>query len=292
MTASVPFNFAGLSSEYSNREDSKIVVLPVAFDKTTSWMAGSRRGPKAIINASRFMELYDIETGIEVYKNGIHTAKTIRARNSETMVKRVLRTVDQLITEKKFVVVLGGEHSVSIGAVTAHQRHFTDLSLLHLDAHADARDSYENNPYNHACVIARVKEKVRKVISVGIRSMDISEMDNTRDIQTFFAEKIDPEGEWINDVMTALGKDVYVTIDLDVFDSAVMPSTGTPEPGGLYWNQVINLLGRLSASHRVVGFDVVELLPSRNKAPDFLAAKLIYRFISMVFAHRMNTAVV
>ncbi len=284
MTAAVPHNFAGLSPEYSNLENSQIVILPVAFDKTSSWMRGSRHGPRAIINASRFMELYDIETGSEVYKKGIHTAKSIRSMNSANLVKKVFRSVGRFLSEKKFVIVLGGEHSVSIGAIGAYRGYYPELSVLHLDAHADARDSYEDNRYNHACVIARVKEEIEEIVSVGIRSMDVSEIKNTRNILTVFADDIKPDGKWVDRVTSGLKKNVYVTIDLDVFDSAVMPSTGTPEPGGLDWNQVIDLLRRVSSGFQVVGFDVVELSPSGNKAPDFLAAKLIYKFLSFIFA--------
>lgn len=279
----IPFNFAGLIPVYSNPEHSQIVIIPVAFDKTSSWMRGARRGPRAIIEASRFMELYDIETGSEAYKRGIHTARTIRARNSEVLVKKVFHAVERFVSKKKFVVVLGGEHSVSIGAIDAHRVHYPELSVLHLDAHADSRDSYENNRYNHACVMARVKEKVDQIVSVGIRSMDVSEIDHTREVSAIFAGDIKPDGEWITRAVSGLGRNVYVTIDLDVFDSALMPSTGTPEPGGLQWNQVVDLLVQVSSACDVVGFDVVELSPSSNKAPDFLAAKLIYKFLSIIF---------
>ena len=246
-------------------------------------MMGSRYGPRAIVDASRHMELYDIETGTEIYLKGIHTARTLRARNSEVLNRKVFDSVNHFLGDEKFVVVLGGEHSVSLGSIFSHLQVYPELCVLHLDAHADARDVYEGNRLNHACVIARLKEKIERIVSVGIRSMDESELRNTRDIMTVFAQETKSNEDWLNRVGAALsGQQVYVTIDLDVFDPGIMPSTGTPEPGGLNWYQVIGLLRQVSSRSQVVGFDVVELNPSKNRAPDFLAAKLVYKFLSFV----------
>lgn len=282
--STIPFNFGGLPKQFSSYHESTITILPVAFDKTSSWMKGSRRGPRAIILASRFMELYDMDTQNEVYKKGIFTGKKIRARNSQNLIHKVFDRVTGLLKDNKFVVVLGGEHSVSLGAIRAHHAIFNNLSVLQLDAHLDVRESYEGNKYNHACVMARVGETIKKIVSVGIRSMDVSEVQKLEDMVVLPADQIDQGVQWIKKAVAGLTDDVYITIDLDVFDSGMMPSTGTPEPGGLQWNQVILLLKNVCSQKKVVGFDVVELCPSRNKAPDYLAAKLIYKLLSFIYA--------
>jgi agmatinase len=286
MSPSAPFNFGGLSPEFSTYGKSKIVILPIAFDKTSSWLRGSRRGPRAIIDASRFMELYDMETESQVYQNGIHTLKPIRSRNSKSLNKKVTKRVAGLLGDDKFVVVLGGEHSVSLGSIAAHLSLFPEMGVLHLDAHADLRESYEGNPHNHACVMARARDYVNSIVSVGIRSMDVSERENLKKVVMIPMAEIDQAGNWMETVLGELKDIVYVTIDLDVLDSGIMPATGTPEPGGLQWNQLMNFLSRVSETKNIVGFDVVELCPSKNRAPDYLAAKLVYKLLSMIFQNR------
>ncbi|MBI4653707.1 MAG: agmatinase [Nitrospirae bacterium] len=294
MNLKLPHNFGGLPQEFSGYKDSKVVVLPILFDKTSSWLKGSDKGPLAIINASKNMELYDIETNSEIYKKGIYTADGIIAKKSKEMVEKAYKKVKSFLNDKKFVVVLGGEHTVSLGTVKAHAEYFKDLSILHLDAHSDMRDSYEGDKLSHACVMARVTEslkfkvkssklKTENIVSVGIRSMDSSELKNIKGQKIFYAEEIYKSKKWIKEVVRRLSNNVYVTIDLDVFDSSIMPSTGTPEPGGLTWYHVVDLLRAVSGSKNIVGFDVVELCPSKNKAPDFLAAKLIYKLLSFKF---------
>jgi agmatinase len=277
-------NFGGLLVKYSGYKNSKIVILPVPFDKTSTWIKGSAKGPRAIINASRNMELYDIETNSEIYTNGIHTAKQIVSGNSRAMVAEVYKKVQRLLKDDKFVVILGGEHTVSLGAIKAHADYFSDMSVLHLDAHSDMRDSYEGKKYSHACVMARAKEITENIISVGIRSMDSSERKNMMKQKTFFASDIHISTDWIKRVARKLSENVYITIDVDVFDPSIMPSTGTPEPGGLGWYEVIGLLEKISLKKNIVGFDLVELCPSKSVAPDFLAAKLIYKLLSFRFA--------
>lgn len=231
------------------------------------------------------MELYDIETDSEVYRKGIHTAKAITAGTARAMAERVRKKVSGFLSDKKFVVVLGGEHTASLGTIQAHAEFFRDLSILHLDAHSDMRDSYEGDKYSHACVMARVKEVTGNIVSAGIRSTDSSELKNIDRQNTFYASEIHRSGNWARKAVERLSRNVYVSIDLDVFDSSIMPSTGTPEPGGLGWYDVIGLLEHVAKYRNVVGFDVVELCPSKyNPAPDFLAAKLIYKLLSLKFA--------
>ena len=271
--------FCGLSNDYAQ---SPIVILPVPFDKTSTWGKGADKGPRALLEASPYLEFYDIETGCEGVENSVHTAQPVHAASPSILVKKTDVAVSRCLKDGKFVVLLGGEHSVSIGAIRAYAGHFKDLSVLHLDAHGDSRDSYEGSRYNHACVIARARECTKNIVSVGIRSIDASERAGMDKKRTFFAHEIHGSDTWIDKAVGLLSDTVYITIDVDVFDSGIMPSTGTPEPGGLGWYQVMKLLRSVSKSKRIVGFDVVELCPSANKAPDFLAAKLVYTLLSYV----------
>ncbi len=284
MKNKVPYNFGGIPKEFSGYKKAKIVILPVPFDKTSTWLKGSDKGPRAIIEASRNMELYDIETNSEVYKNGIFTEKEILAENSQEMLAKVYEKVKKFLEDKKFIVGLGGEHSISLGAVNAYAESFDNLSVLHLDANADLRDSYEGSKYSHACVQKRIKEMVKNVVSVGIRSMDSSELPSIAQGKVFFAHQIYKSNNWVKKAINQLSENVYLTLDLDVFDIGIMPSTGTPEPGGLTWYPVLGFLKSVFKTKNVVGLDVVELCPSENKAPDFLAAKLIYTLLSYKFS--------
>jgi agmatinase len=279
-------SFCGLPNDLADYKQSPIVILPIPFDKTSTWMKGADKGPKAIIEASQYLELYDIETDSEVYKKGIFTTKPIHTLSSSVLLKRTVLAVSKYIQDKKLVVTLGGEHSVSIGVIKSYAKHYNNLTVLHLDAHADSRDSYEGSRYNHACVIARVREFTKNIVSVGIRSMDTSERAGMDRKKMFFAHEIHNSDKWINNVIRLMTDTVYVTIDVDVFDPGIMPSTGTPEPGGLGWYQVLKLLSAISKSKRIVGFDIVELCPSANKAPDFMVAKLIYTFLSFIEAYK------
>ncbi|MFH1553039.1 MAG: agmatinase [Candidatus Omnitrophota bacterium] len=276
--------FAGPDGASTEQDKSKIAVLPVPYDKTSTWIKGADKGPLAILEASSFLEVYDIETDSEVHKKGIYTCAPLEIDSPpEEMIARVEREVLKLVDEGKFVVTLGGEHSVSIAPVKAHKRKFNDLCVLQLDAHADLRDEYEESRYNHACIAARIKE-VCPIVQVGTRSMCLEEKGKVEAENVFFAKDIVTSDVWVEGVISRLSPNVYVTIDLDVFDPAIMPSTGTPEPGGLLWYQVTNLLKAVAERKKVVGFDVMELCPNpANKAPDFTAAKLVYKFLSYIF---------
>ncbi len=277
-------SFGGLPPEYSHPADSRIVVVPVPYDLTSTWMKGADKGPEAIIRASANMELYDIETDSQVYLHGICTDRPIAGDLSPAdMVAAVGDRVGDHLANNKFVVVVGGEHSVSIGAVQAHAHRYPGMSVLQLDAHSDLRDEYEGSRYNHACVMARVRE-LCPIVQAGIRSMDISEKPALERGRVFFAEDIHDRTDWIEQLVDLLTERVYLTIDLDVFDPSIMPSTGTPEPGGLLWYDVLALLKTVCRRKTVVGFDVVELCPTAaNWGPDFLAAKLIYKILGYRF---------
>lgn len=275
-------NYFDLQAKYTQYDDASVVILPVPFDKTASWQKGAALGPKAILEASCQVELYDIETNSQAYKQGIFTAESLEAETSKQLVDDTYQYTKNFLNDNKFVVTLGGDHSVSIGPIKAHAEKYNNLSILHFDAHADFRDSYENNKYNHACVMARAHEATKNIVSVGIRSMDITEVGLLDKERLFFADKIFASGDkWIDDIIAQLTDEVYISFDVDVFEIGLMPSTGTPEPGGLNWYQIINCIKKVAMHRNIVGFDLVELAPNpNNKAPNFLCAKLIYKVLS------------
>lgn len=279
-------NYGGLDNEFTAYENARIVILPVPYDGTSTWLKGADKGPQAILEASANMELYDIETDSEVYTQGIATLEAVTEDQSpEAMSDAVEKQVDAILMDKKFPVLLGGEHSVSIGSIRAFAKHYENFSVLQLDAHSDMRDNYEGSDHNHACVMARAKE-MATVAQVGIRSSCIEEKHNIDPDRIFYAHEIKESSTWMYDVSERLNDNVYVTIDLDVFDPAYMPSTGTPEPDGLTYREVINFLKLINERHNIIGLDIVELCPNEmNKAPDFLASKLIYQLLSMKFNH-------
>lgn len=278
--------FGDFTDEQMCYESASIAILPVPYDGTSTWIKGADRGPEAILDASFNLEFYDIETATEVYKRGIATLEPVTEDSSpEAMADEVEHRMEQILHDGKFPVLIGGEHSVSIGAFRAMARRYPNLSILQLDAHSDMRDEYEGSACNHACVMARAKELTTNITQVGIRSTAREELHNIDLKRTFYAHRIAEDDEWQERVSTQLGEEVYITIDLDVFDPAYLPSTGTPEPGGLSYREVMGLLKRIIREHRVVGLDVVELCPNpMAKASDFLAAKLIYQFLSEIYA--------
>ncbi len=280
-------NFGGLPADFAGEEQSEIIILPVPFDGTSTWIKGADRGPGAIIEASANMELYDIESGSEVYLKGIHTSDPVTEKeNPEKMVAEVFSRVTNYLDKSKFPVIIGGEHSVSIGSIQAFAKKFDDLTVLQIDAHSDLRDEYEGSKNNHACVMSRARE-VASIVQVGIRALDSGELSSIDPGRIFYAHRIYGNDDWMEEAVGLLSDNVYITIDLDALDPAIMPSTGTPEPGGMGWYQTLTFVEKVIASKKVAGFDVVELCPSDgNKAPDFLAAKLIYRILSMQFSRK------
>ncbi|MBD3266854.1 agmatinase [bacterium] len=276
--------FGDFPPQFTDYDQARIVLLPVPFEKTCSWLPGTAQGPSAILQASPYLEWYDIETGVEVYREGIFTAPAVLADTSEEMVEKVYRQVEHYAQEGKFVVTLGGEHAVSYPAVKALVEKQPSLSVLQLDAHGDTRDAYEGSKLSHACVMARIREQVSNVVVVGIRSIDASEMPILDTPKTFFAHRIHDSADWIDRAVDELNDPVYVTIDIDVFDPSEVPATGTPEPGGLRWWQVMGLLHRVAQKRKVIGFDLVEL-SAGHKPSEFLGAKLVYTFLSHLHKH-------
>ncbi len=281
--------FGDFDDKFRNRDTARVVILPVPYDATSTYVKGSKKGPAAILEASYQLENYDIETGTEPYKVGIYTDQPVTEDSTpQKLFTAVHDRVSEHLSLDKFVVTLGGEHSVSIGSIKAHIEKFKTLSVLQLDAHADLREEYQGSKFNHACVMARVREFC-PIVQVGIRNMDISEMKSIDRQRIFFAEDIYNDRKFISKVIDVLTDNVYITIDLDVFDPSLMSSTGTPEPGGLLWYDVLALLRTVCEKKNALGFDVVELCPNENnKAPDFAAAKLIYKILAYRFALRTS----
>jgi agmatinase len=276
-----------IPKQYRDPSTAKVVIVPVPYDKTSSWGKGADKGPAAILSASEIVENYDIESDSEPYKVGIFTDKPVTEDKSpEKMAEAVEKRISTHLAKGKFPVLLGGEHSVSIGAIKAQVKKYKKVTVLQLDAHGDLRDEYHGSKYSHACIMARAQD-ICKTVQVGIRSMDSSEKPRAKKSNVFFAENIAGKKGWIKKAIANLKGNVYVTIDLDVFDPSIMPSTGTPEPGGLLWYEVLDLLKQVFQKTNVTGFDVVEMCPNKtNKAPDFLAAKLVYKLISYKFGKR------
>ncbi len=274
-------HYGDLPKQFTSFDSSKVVIVPVPYDGTSTWMKGADKGPQALLEASANMEVYDVETDSEVHKIGIHTLPAITEKSSpEAMVDAVYEKIKELLKKKKFPIVIGGEHSVSIGAIKAVADQFNDLTILQFDAHADLRDEYEGSKNNHACVMARAKELL-PIVQVGIRSMSVEEREDVQPERIFYASSIHEHKTWMYELLNKLTRNVYITIDLDVLDPSIMPSTGTPEPGGLLWYQLLEILKIVSEKVNIVGFDVVELRPLKeNKSGDFLASKLIYTLLT------------
>lgn len=281
-----PESFLAIPPEETPFDRCPVVVLPVPYESTVSYMGGTKFGPRGLIHASRFLELYDHELDFEPYQIGIHTLPELLLPDSgpEPALSTLQRAVSELIDAGKFVIMIGGEHSVSGPAILAHADRHTDsrLSVLQLDAHCDLREEYEGTPYSHACVMHRVHRLVN-LVSVGVRSLTTEErrLIEECDITVIFGHELRRDG-WIERVIESLGETVYITLDVDFFDPSLVPATGTPEPGGGDWYSTIDLLQRVFQERNVVGCDVVELAPIPGLvAPDFLAAKLVYKLVAL-----------
>lgn len=277
-------NFGGAEVIY-DYSGSDIIIIPVPYDATSTWMRGAEKGPDAILEASVNLEFYDIETRSSVHKRGIHTIPPVAVGNSpEELVNEVYKKTYEILSDGKFPVIIGGNHTVSIGSVKAFSDHYDDLTVLQLDAHADLRQEYEGSPFNHACAMARITEMV-PAVQLGIRSMSEDELPFVREDRIFYSHDLFHDKTLYKKALDLLTGNVYITIDLDVFDPSLMPSTGTPEPGGPAYYELMHFLKAVAGERNVVGFDVVEMCPSMiNKAPDFAAAKVIYQLLSYVFA--------
>ena len=291
----LPHSFMGLDEKASDLASSKVVILPVPYEATTSFGGGTGNGPSAIIEASRYIELYDQELDSEPADVGICTLPSLMLTGAgpQEALAELRSAYDRVLdaAPDRFIIMLGGEHSVSSAPILAWadrlQEQGRRLTVLQFDAHTDLRPEYEGSPYSHASVMSRTQDRV-EIVAVGIRAITSDEMKLVRksdNIHVFLADEIHTGEEWMDDVLSRLGEDVYITFDVDGFDPSLVPSTGTPEPGGLQWYPVLKLLRRVFAERTVHGVDIVELAPIPGMtAPDFLVAKLAYKMIGYRFA--------
>lgn len=292
-------NFLALEKEHSSYDKSKIVIVSAPYEKTVSYGGGTGKAPNAIIKASQYVEFFDDEFFNELcFKKGIATLPPLDF--SKVSGKRALDKIDNAVTEEiaagKFVVTLGGEHTISSATIGAHFKAYPKMSVLHFDAHSDLRDEYSGTPYSHACFMARVDDDyhfpMERVVQVGIRAQCKEEYEFIKKykVKTFYATQIrrGKHGKnWQKSVVHALPSDeVYITFDIDYFDPSIMPSTGTPEPDGFLWNETMEIFRKLrKAGKKIVGFDVVEVVPDKNNPhATYLAAKLVYRMLNYTFA--------
>ena len=282
-------NFGGIDDEeLSGFEKARVVVWPVSYEGTVSYGAGTGEGAMAVVNASRNMELYDEETDAEVYRLGLHTTEVMRpAETPEAMMKRLLERARELVSSGKFVCMIGGEHSVSGPVIQAHAEKYDNLSVLQIDAHADLRDTYDGTPHSHASIMARVVRDLRlPAVQVGIRSISAEEARSLDQFPThiYWAKDIAGRTDWWEEAVGHLTENVYLTIDIDGLDPSLVAQTGTPEPGGLGWYEVLGLIRTLARSRRVVGMDLTEYAYVEGfSASAFLCAKLIYKSLSYIF---------
>jgi agmatinase len=277
-------NFGGDEVVY-DYSGSEIIIVPVPYDETSTWMKGADKGPDAILEASVNLEFYDVETASEAHLKGIFTMNPVLQKETpEKLVEDVYYRILSLLDDNKFPVLIGGNHTVSIGSIQACSEFYNDVTVLQLDAHADLRQEYEDSALNHACVMARARE-FAPIVQVGIRSMSAEELAYAESDRIFYAHQLCYDKNLYGKALDKLTDNVYITIDLDVFDPSLMPSTGTPEPGGPDYFEIIHFLRDVIRRKNVVGFDIVELCPSpTNKAPDFIAAKIIYQLLSYRFS--------
>ncbi len=282
----MPGNFCGLEKRYSEYKNSKAVIIPIPYEMTTTYIKGTSKAPRSIIEASKNIELYDEELDKVISDIGICTLKPLNiSQKPEVMVKKVKDYCLPVLNDKKFPVVIGGEHSISAGFILALKQKYSDISVLQFDAHADLRDKYKGSKYNHACAMARIREHCDG-IQVGIRSLSYEESVAIKknNYKIIWAKDKTDIKTTIDEILAATKKDVYITLDVDAFDPALVPSVGTPEPGGLGWYDMLAITKAVFKMRNVIGFDVVELCPNPlDKASDFIIAKLIYKMLGYKF---------
>jgi agmatinase len=276
-------------------DKAKVVILPIPYDRTTTYVSGTRNGPQAIISASKHLEFYDQEIKKDIRAIGIHTLDEMEplASGPLDMINAVEEIVQDLISKDKFIIMIGGEHSLSLGVIKPIKETYPYLSVLYLDAHADLRESYEGSPYSHACAARRIAE-VAPIVLVGIRSISekeaiYAEQEKLKLISMYDIVKdsvnVESTHYWQNKVIDYLSDDVYISIDLDVLDPSLMPAVGNPVPGGFFWYDILSFLKKIVKRKKIRGFDVVELCPiPSSKAPDFTAAKLIYKVLGYILS--------
>jgi agmatinase len=275
--------FGGIETERGTFEKATVLLQSVPFDGTSTWGKGADKGFEAFMDATDNMELYDIETDSEVYERGVYILPEINGKTAEEMFHAVYGKAKELLKTGKFLTFFGGEHSISIGVIKAFYETYPDITILQLDAHADLRPEYMGTPYNHACALYDASKNTN-LIQVGIRSMDQPEMEHLDKNKCFFMQDIYDNDAWMDRSIELMGDQVYITLDLDVFDPSIIPGTGTPEPGGMQWYPMLTYLKKVFKKKEVIGFDIVELAPIEGlPASEFLVSKLYYKMLSYKF---------
>jgi agmatinase len=280
--------FGALPSEFCEYAASRAVVLPLSYEATTTYLRGTRLGPTAILEASPALEFYDEELDSEPFRVGIHTGEDLPLTETpgEEAVSIIEQAASRFVDDGKFLLGLGGEHTVTVGLVRAQARRHPDLTVIQFDAHADLRETYEGSPYNHACAMRRVMESC-SVVHVGIRAIDREEMRfaRERDLPLFLDWEVKKDPRWLDRALAHVPGPAYISVDLDGMDPALMPAVGTPEPGGFGWYELLAALRRIFEQRTVVGADIVELCPRPGlESSNFIAAKLLYKLIAYRFA--------
>lgn len=291
-------NFLAIEEQYSGLDTAAIAIVSAPYEHTVSYGGGTRKGPKGILKASAYVEFYDDEFNRELcFEKGIATLKPLDFGDAvdRDALDIIQAQVAALIQAGKFVVTLGGEHTISTAPIQAHYQAYPQMSILHFDAHSDLRDTYEDSPWSHACFMARVAEffPPQNITQVGIRAQCREEAEFIREkgIHTFYASALrrGKHGKnWQKSIVDTLSQDVYITFDVDYFDPAIMPSTGTPEPDGFLYSETLDIFRALIASgRRIIGLDIVELAPDKQVYhPDLTTARLLYKMLNFAFAGR------
>lgn len=294
-TLGIKQNFLAIEKKYSSYKNSSIVILSAPLEKTVSYGKGTANGPKEILKASHYVEFYDEELDTELcFEKGVATLEPLKFGKLSTKksIEKIYKNVSGLIKDGKFVVTLGGEHSLSSAPAKAHFEAYENLSVLQIDAHSDLRDKYEGSKYSHASVMARVAEFTKDIVQVGIRAQCIEEAKFIKGsgIKTYYARdiRLGKHGDnWQSEVVNDLKENVYITFDVDGFDPSILAATGTPEPGGLFWDETMTLLRKIGENKNIVGFDVVELAPSKfHESSNFTTAKLVYKLLNYSFINK------
>lgn len=283
-------NFLAITEDkFCNFKNSKFVIQSAPYEYTSSYISGSDKGPKAILKASQFVELYDEELDSETYKKfGICTLPEMNFKNKvdKKAIDLIEKSTRKLLDNKKFPITLGAEHTISLGCIKAIKKQYKNVHVLQIDAHSDLRESYNNNPYSHASVMYRVQELGIPLTQIGIRAQCIEEsqlIKKSKNIHTFYAHTIRKNKNWMNDAIKTLEENVYITIDADGFDPSIVPAVGTAEPNGLFWNETIEFLKKVISTKNIIGFDVVEIAPIKDTIlSEYTMAKLVYKLIGYI----------
>jgi len=277
--------YAGIPEEFSKLEQAKIVLIPVPYKGAGTSLKGAKSGPEAFLSASENINLYDIETDTEVYQQGIYLADAITENASaEAMVNAVHQSTKKYIKRNKFVTLIGGDRSMSIGTIRAFNECFNSLTVLQIDAHANLQKTHQGSSLNGSCALHEASQTTN-LIQVGVRSMNVMEKTIMDEEKIYFAHEMAIDDTWMDSAIDQMTENVFLSFDLSALDMSIMTSVANPEPGGLFWYETLEFLNKLMQEKNVVGFDIVGLCPNElNASSDFLTARLYYKMLSYKFS--------